>query len=128
MTGKQKTRCVAGLIVIVSAINLALLFTLMPDQNMLSKGFRFAVTCLFSVFLFLGAPWARWIVGVLSALGAVSTLAVGAIVLAKSGGIPSGLGLMLGWQILLAVCFAVSAFVLLLDKGVAAYFAEQEKR
>lgn len=120
MSGEQKTRIIAISLVVVSAINIALLLMVTGGRaGIAPKAVRFILTCVLSFFLFHGSSWARWLVGILSLLGAIVSL-VGLIGLgASSVSVFSVIGI---WMILMIPFYVLAAYWLLFDKDVSQHF------
>lgn len=123
MTGKQKTAIVAIGTVLVSFVSIVTLLILTDGAKLVPRGIRFTMTCFFSFYLFRRAGWSRWVVGILSALAAITSV-VGFFSLGKNGApLLSFFGVWLG---LMGVFYAWVAYTLLIDKTVAGYFRSSE--
>lgn len=116
MNGTQKVKLLSFGLIIVSAISIAMLTTMVPDQmgKLPLRLVRFVITCLFAFLLIRGTSWARWFVGVSSALGAVFSL-IGL----SAFGLLSIFGL---WMIVMGLFYLVTAYYLLLDSDIGAHF------
>lgn len=135
MTGKRKTRVIAGGLVAVSLINIFLLLPFTNGDQWIPKVVRFVITCVFSLCLVNGVTWARGLVGGLSILGAITSI-VGSITLFVRGmaAIAGGSGMtnaapattaliLLGvWAGVMGIYFAWVAYSLFFDKSIASYF------
>lgn len=105
--------------VIFSLVSILLLLALTGGDKIAPRGIRFVLTCIFAFFLWRGAGWARWLVGILSVLGVITSL-IGFFGLSAAGAsMFSILGL---WMIVMAVFYAWVSYMLLLDKDVGAHF------
>lgn len=71
---EQKTAMVALGTVIFSLIGIALLLSLTGGEKIAPRGIRFILTCVFAFFLWRGAGWARWLVGILALLGVITSI------------------------------------------------------
>ena len=119
MTGQQKTAMVAIGTVVFSLVSIVLLLALTGGDKIAVRGIRFVMTCIFAFFLWQGAGWARWLVGILSLLGVITSL-VGFFGLSAAGGsMFSILGI---WMLAMAAFYMWVSYMLLLDKGVAYHF------
>lgn len=113
MSGEQKVRIAAIALVLFSLANILLLLGLTGGAYLIPRSVRFVITCVVAFFLFREAPWARWFVGISSALGAIVAI----------GGWPflpvpmfSFLGL---WMLGMGFFYGWVAYVLILDKDVS---------
>ncbi|MDP4623982.1 MAG: hypothetical protein NWT08_02470 [Akkermansiaceae bacterium] len=114
----MKVNFVAIALVVFSLVNIIIL-TSLTGVFKPTSAVRFTLTCILSFFLFKGANWARLLVGILSALGAIIG-AIGLIGLISAG---SPLFSLLSlWLVAMPVFFAWVSYVLLLDKDVAQHF------
>lgn len=119
MTGQQKTAMVAIGTVIFSLVSIVLLLALTGGDKVVPRGIRFVITCIFAFFLWRGAGWARWLVGILSLLGVITSI-IGFFSLSAAGASMSSI---LGvWMVVMAAFYAWVAYVLLLDKDVGSHF------
>jgi hypothetical protein len=119
MSGQQKTAIVAISTVIFSLASIILLLTLTGGDKIAPRGIRFILTCILAFFLWRGAGWARWVVAILSLLGAFTSI-VGFVGLSAAGA--SMFSLLGMWMVLMAVFYTWVAYMLLLDKDVAYHF------
>jgi hypothetical protein len=119
MTGEQKTRIVAAALILFSLVNIVLLLTLTGGASIVPRAIRFIFTCVLSFFLFRGAPWSRWFVGISSALGVIVS-SIGWFGLSSTHiSMFSILGI---WMVVMAIFYGWVAFMLLFDKDVSQHF------
>jgi len=120
MSGEQKTRIIAIGLVVVSAINIALLLMVTGGRvGIAPRAIRFILTCVLSFFLIRGASWARWLVGILSLLGAIGSLVALIGLGVSSVSVFSVIGI---WMLLMIPFYALAAYWLLFDKDVSQHF------
>lgn len=119
MTGEQKTRVVAAALIVFSLINIVLLLALTGGASLVPRAIRFVFTCVISFFLFKGAPWSRWFVGILSVLGVILSLIGWFGLSATHISMFSILGI---WMLVMAIFYSWVAFMLLFDKDVSQHF------
>lgn len=119
MSGQQKTAMVAIGTVVFSLVSIVLLLALTGGDKIAPRAIRFVITCVFAFFLWRGAGWARWLVGILSLLGVITSI-FGFLGLSAVG-IPmfSLLGV---WMLVMAVFYTWVSYMLLLDKDVRSHF------
>jgi tryptophan-rich sensory protein len=110
---------VATCLIIVSAINAALLAFASGGISLIPSVTRFTFTCVLSVFLFRQASWARWLIGILSLLGSIVTIIGWFGLVATTVSLFSVISI---WMILMAPFYLWVAYTLLLDKDVANLF------
>lgn len=119
MTGEQKTRIVATALILFSLVNILLLLSLTGGASLVPRAIRFGFTCLLSFFLFRGASWSRWFVGISAGLGVVFSLIGWFGLAATQISMFSFLGI---WMVVMAVFYGWVAFMLLFDKDVSQHF------
>lgn len=116
MNGTQKVKLISLGLVIVSAISIAMLTLLIPDQlpRLPLRLVRLVITCVFAYLLVRGTSWVRWFVGLISIIGGIfSFVGIGTV------GLLSLFGL---WMIVMGVFYFAVAYFLFLDAEVAAHF------
>jgi hypothetical protein len=119
MTGQQKTAMVAIGTVIFSLVSIILLLALTGGEKIAPRGIRFILTCVFAFFLWRGASWSRWLVGILALLGVITSI-IGFFGLSAAGAsVFSILGI---WMVAMLPFHAWVSYMLLLDKDVASHF------
>ncbi|WP_193213768.1 hypothetical protein [Luteolibacter marinus] len=135
MPGRRKTRIIAVALVLVSLANIGLLASVSANEQLVARGIRFTLTCILSLFLFRGAPWARGVVAGLCTLGVLASV-IGAvpmlfrrIAMMVPGTVENGYADASGivtvlcvWMVLMGIFFAWVAWTLTFDKQVATYF------
>ena len=105
--------------VIFSLVSIVMLLALTGGDKIVPRGIRFLFTCILAFFLWSGAGWARWLVGILSLLGVITSI-IGFLGLSAAGGsMFSILGI---WMVVMAVFYAWVSYMLLLDKDVRSHF------
>ena len=119
MSGEQKTRIVAIALILFSLVNIVLLLSLTSGASLVPRAIRFIFTCLLSFFLFRGASWSRWFVGISSALGVIVSLITWFGLSSTHISMFSILGI---WMVVMAVFYGWVAFMLLIDKDVSQHF------
>lgn len=107
------------LVVIVATLTLSVLVivafnTIQGPQRLPQQIVRFFLTVGLSVFLYRGANWARWVAGILFALGGVGSLVGGVLTLSTSMA-----GLLL---LVMGFVYVASAVILLFVPAVQAFF------
>jgi hypothetical protein len=116
MNGTQKVKMISLGLIVVSAISIAMLTLLIPNQlpGLPIRLVRFAITCLFAYLLVRGTGWTRWLVAIISAIGGIMSFAgIGAVGLASLFGV---------WMIVMGIFYCAVAYFLILDEDVAAHF------
>ncbi|MGJ8677956.1 MAG: hypothetical protein ACSHX0_10600 [Akkermansiaceae bacterium] len=119
MSGEQKIKTVSITLIIYSLISISLLLAITGGANVIPRGVRFIVTCILSFFLFTGAPWSRWFVGISSALGVIVSLVSWFGLSGSQISMFSFLGI---WMVVMAVFYGWVAYMLLFDKDVSQHF------
>jgi hypothetical protein len=120
MSGEQKIRTVSIALIIFSLINIALLLTITGGAGLIPRSIRFVVTCILSFFLFTGATWARWFVGISSVLGVIVLIVTWFGLSGSQLSMFSFLGI---WTVIMAAFYGWVAFMLLFDKDVSQHFS-----
>lgn len=113
------------LAVIVASLTMSLLVIVLFNlgrgpERLPQQIIRFLLTAGLCVFLYRGANWARWVGGVLFALGALGSLLGGLALLSTS----------IAGVLLLVMClvYSASAVILLFVPTVRAYFGVDSAR
>jgi hypothetical protein len=119
MSGEQKIKTVSIALILFSLVSIILLLAITGGAGLIPRGIRFVVTCVLSFFLFTGASWSRWFVGISSALGVIVSL-VGWFGL--SGSSISMFSILGIWMVVMAIFYGWVAFMLLFDKDVSQHF------
>lgn len=119
MIGQRKTAMVAIGTIIFSLVSIILLQALGGDEKIVPRVVRFVFTCVFAFFLWKGAGWARWLVGILSILAVIMSI-IGFFGLSAAG-VPmfSILGI---WMAVMTMFYAWVSYMLLIDKDVGSHF------
>ena len=121
MKKRRRILTVAGLLVVIAVVDFVILDQsgISDGEPLLIRSWRLFLTCLLSFFLALGKNSARWIVIILTGLGALGGFIATALLLA-SGGVASVGGYpLLVWLVVCTLAYGIISAYLAYSTGVA---------
>ncbi|MBD2092544.1 hypothetical protein H6F67_22095 [Microcoleus sp. FACHB-1515] len=119
--GKTLVTTIIGVVIAVSVVNGLITNALIPAQpasEIVKDGIRFVLTIALCYFLYQGQGWAKWVLGILLALGGFLSIPAALLVLNASF-----LGAI--WLLVMGAVYLATSWILLRSPEIKAFQSAQ---